>query len=324
MLRTIATIVTLSMSGPVWADSLDKLRSEVARIAETVGSEGIGASIGFAGEEPINLLNGDKSFHMMSTVKTLVSMQALELVSQGELSLDTQITLSEEDLSLISPVNLTFPRAPITTTLYSHIWTAIVDSDNSTPNAMMTAMSGPEGLNAWVIEQGVDGIDVSRNINGLFMDAYGFDNIEDTRAFIAEIEKRPGGSTAFFTEPLDTPFWDDERDTTTPNAMVDILSKFMAGDILEEEQTEVLVEIMEQTRTGAARLKGMLPPGTVVGHKTGTGHDSVNDTGWIRLPDGRVLIIAVYSRNTAPYSTKEAAIAQIARAAYDWAIFSGE
>ena len=317
----IAITAALFISGSASADSLDVLREEVARIAETVGTDGIGASIAFAGEDPIDLINGDVPFPMMSTVKTLVSMQALDLVSQGELSLDTQITLSVEDLSIISPVNLTFPRAPITTTLYSHMWTAIVDSDNSTPNAMMTAMSGPEGVDAWVRAQGIEGIDVSRNINGLFMDAYGMDSMDEVRAFIDAREAEPGGSTAFFIQPLETPFWDDPRDTSTPDALVEILSKFVAGDVLDDEHTQILVDIMEQTRTGKDRLSGMLPPGTVVGHKTGTGHDSVNDTGWMRLPDGRVLIIAVYNRNTATFAQKEMAIAQIARAAYDWALF---
>jgi len=307
------------------AARLDKLRSEVERIAETVGSDGVGASIAFAGGEPISLINGDMSFPMMSTVKTLVSMQALDLVSQGELSLDSQITISSEDLSVMSPANLTFPRAPITTTLYSHIWTAIVDSDNSTPNAMMTAMSGPEGVDAWVREQGVEGIDVSRNLNGLFMDVYGMNSMDEVRAFIDEREQEPGGMAAFFISPFDNPsFWDDQRDTTTPNAMVQLLSQFMEGEVLDPERTELLVDIMEQTRTGTDRLKGMLPPGTVVGHKTGTGHNSINDAGWIRLPDGRVLIIAVYNRNTATFAEKEMVIAQIARAAYDWALFASE
>jgi len=49
-----------------------------------------------------------------------------------------------------------------------------------------------------------------------------------------------------------------------------------------------------------------------------------NDAGWIRLPDGRVLIIAVYNRNTATFAEKEMVIAQIARAAYDWALFASE
>ncbi|MBC6455466.1 MAG: class A beta-lactamase [Hormoscilla sp. SP5CHS1] len=292
-------------------------------VPEPVDS-GVGASIAFAGEEPIALINGDRPFPMMSTVKTLVSMQALDLVSQGELTLETQIAITDEDLSVMSPVNLTFPQAPTTTKLYNLIWTAIVDSDNTTPNTMMRVMGGPEGVEAWVREQRVEGISVARNLNDLFMDAYELDSFDEVIEFLNERDQEPGGAQGFFIRPLDTPFWDDMRDTTTPDAMAQLLSQFMAGEVLDAERTEVLIDIMEQTRTGKARLQGMLPPGTVVGHKTGTGHDSINDAGWIRLPDGRVLVIAVYNRNKASFDTKEQVIAQIARAAYDWALYAAE
>lgn len=323
MLRAALVATIFFTSGPALADSLETLRSEVSRIAEVVGG-GVGASIAFPGEEPIDLINGDQRFPMMSTVKTLVSMAALDRVSKGELTLDSQITITQDDLSVMSPVNLTFPQAPTTTTLYNLIWTAIVDSDNTTPNTMMRIMGGPESVEAFLRDQGVGGISVARNLNGLFVDVYEFDSFNEVIDFFDEKEKEPGGVMGFFTRPIESPLWDDPRDTTTPNAMARLLSQFLAGDVLDDERTEVLTDILEQTRTGKARLQGMLPPGTTVGHKTGTGHDSINDAGWIRLPDGRSLVIAVYNRNTASIGAKEQVIAQIARAAYDWALYGSE
>ncbi|MTI42441.1 beta-lactamase class A [Roseibium hamelinense] len=322
-LKTVLLGVAMLISGPALADSLETLRSEVSRIAETVG-EGVGASIAFPGEPPIDLINGDRSFPMMSTVKTLVSMAALDRVSEGEMTLESQITIMEDDLSVMSPVNLTFPQAPTTTTLYNLIWTAIVDSDNTTPNTMMRVMGGPESVEAFVREQGVDEISVARNLNGLFVDVYEFDDFDEVVDFFDEKATEPGGVMGFFIRPIESPLWDDPRDTTTPNAMARLLSGFLAGDVLDEERTAILIDIMEQTRTGKARLQGMLPPGTIVGHKTGTGHDSINDAGWIRLPDGRTMVIAVYNRNTASIEAKEQVIAQIARAAYDWALYAEE
>jgi len=322
-LKTVLLGVAMLISGPALADSLETLRSEVSRIAEGVGG-GVGASIAFPGEAPIDLINGDRSFPMMSTVKTLVSMAALDRVSEGEMTLDSQITITEDDLSVMSPVNLTFPQAPTTTTLYNLIWTAIVDSDNTTPNTMMRVMGGPESVEAFVREQGVEGISVARNLNGLFVDVYEFDDFDEVVDFFDEKAKEPGGVMGFFIRPIESPLWDDPRDTTTPNAMARLLSGFLAGDVLDEERTAILIDIMEQTRTGKARLQGMLPPGTIVGHKTGTGHDSINDAGWIRLPDGRTMVIAVYNRNTASIEAKEQVIAQIARAAYDWALYAEE
>jgi beta-lactamase class A len=141
-------------------------------------------------------------------------------------------------------------------------------------------------------------------------------------ALMEEKAREPGGIMGFFVGPIDSPLLTDPRDTTTPNAMAALLSKFVAGEVVDAPRTEVLMSIMEQTRTGAGRIKGMLPPGTVVGHKTGTGHNIINDAGYIRLPDGRILVVVVYTNSPAAISQKEQAIAQIARAAYDWALYS--
>ena len=45
---------------------------------------------------------------------------------------------------------------------------------------------------------------------------------------------------------------------------------------------------MERYQTGEARLKGILPEGTIVAHKTGTVGNTTNDIGIITLPiEGR-------------------------------------
>lgn len=74
----------------------------------------------------------------------------------------------------------------------------------------------------------------------------------------------------------------------------------------------------------ADRLKGELPPGTIVAHKAGTsGVDAgiahaTNDIGLITLPDKRILAIAVFITDSrADERTREKVISRIARAAYD-------
>ena len=84
---------------------------------------------------------------------------------------------------------------------------------------------------------------------------------------------------------------------------------------------------MRSTSTGKNRLKGLLPQGTVVAHKTGysgvhktTGIiAAVNDIGVVTLPDGQVFYISVYvtdSKETEPNSAK--IIAEVSKAAYDF------
>lgn len=88
---------------------------------------------------------------------------------------------------------------------------------------------------------------------------------------------------------------------------------------------------MTETPTGLKRIKGMLPEGTVVVHKTGTSSTidevtaATNDVGLVTLPNGRYLAIAVFvSDAKADMATREAAIAKISSAMWDeWIKSSG-
>ena len=81
---------------------------------------------------------------------------------------------------------------------------------------------------------------------------------------------------------------------------------------------------MRTTKTFPTRLKGRLPAGTEVAHKTGSSgsRDGVsaatNDIGIITLPDGRHLAVAVFLRDSkASAEARDAVIARVARGAWD-------
>jgi beta-lactamase class A len=76
---------------------------------------------------------------------------------------------------------------------------------------------------------------------------------------------------------------------------------------------------MSRTRSGPGRLKGLLPMGTPVAHKTGTAGGIANDVGYITLPDGRRFAIAVFTnRSETSVSDRDRAIAEIARMLFDY------
>ena len=81
-----------------------------------------------------------------------------------------------------------------------------------------------------------------------------------------------------------------------------------------------------KTISGAKRLKGRLPAGTLVAHKTGTGGtrdgiaSATNDIGIITLPNVTHLAVAVFvSDSSADEAVRERVIARIAKAAWYWA-----
>jgi beta-lactamase class A len=114
-------------------------------------------------------------------------------------------------------------------------------------------------------------------------------------------------------------FDDDPRDTSTPRAMGKLLYRIFNGEALGAEATRIIVGIMERCRTGEGRLRGRLPPGTVVAHKTGTIGGTVNDVGVLNLPEdaGRVVIAVFIKKSDAAIETRERAIAEIGGAIRD-------
>ena len=94
--------------------------------------------------------------------------------------------------------------------------------------------------------------------------------------------------------------------------------------LLRKVRDPRLLRFMTETGTGPHRLKGLLPAGTVVAHKTGTSGTSngltsaTNDIGLITMPDGRHIAIAVFVADSkVDTAVREGVIARAARAVWD-------
>jgi beta-lactamase class A len=119
-------------------------------------------------------------------------------------------------------------------------------------------------------------------------------------------------------------FLRDPRDTGTPKGTVRLLVRAFRGEILSKPSTARLFEILKATTTSPGRLKGLLPAGTIVAHKTGTTGTvkgltaATNDSGVIFLPDGGQLAVSVYLKaSTRDDATRDAVIARIAKVAFE-------
>ena len=82
---------------------------------------------------------------------------------------------------------------------------------------------------------------------------------------------------------------------------------------------------MVETTTGTNRLKGQLPEGTAVAHKTGTSgrEDNImaafNDIGIVTLPNGKHYAIAVFITNSKENDEINAAIiAEISKSVWEY------
>ena len=114
------------------------------------------------------------------------------------------------------------------------------------------------------------------------------------------------------------------KNYSTPRAAVDVLKALQNGRGVSPAGRALLLQDLADSTPGPQRIKGLLPPGTFVAHKTGTGGThagktgATNDIGIVTLPDGRHLAIAVFVKDsTAGLVPREATIARIAKAAWD-------
>ncbi len=162
---------------------------------------------------------------------------------------------------------------------------------------------------------GITDFRVDRTTREILMDFYGLP-AATPKAVAEAISKNP----ALVTAQVDPnpAFEADPRDHTTPLAMLQLLLAIDGGKAMSPESREFLLGVMSRTRTGVGRLKGLMPKGTPVAHKTGTAGGIANDVGYITLPDGRRLAIAVFTNSSkTSEADRERAIAEIGRMLFD-------
>jgi beta-lactamase class A len=121
----------------------------------------------------------------------------------------------------------------------------------------------------------------------------------------------------------------DLRDTSSPLAMAQLVQRIATGQLLRPASRQRLLGWMENTRTGARRLRAGLPPGWRTGNKTGTGRtegttNKCNDVA-ITFPGSgqQPVVIAAYF-DSGEYTPQvearhEAVLAEVGKLAAAWA-----
>jgi beta-lactamase class A len=227
---------------------------------------------------------------MQSVYKLPIAMAVLRETESGRLDLKERIRVTKADLAppeIGSPLRDTHPDGG-EFDLAELLRAMIVESDGTASDLLLRRVS-PDGVTRFLRDCGIDAIDVATT----------------------EREMATGPQVQY-------------RNGATPRAAVDLLAALATGRCLGAESRRHLLGWMEESLPGTRRIKGLLPPGTRVAHKTGTSQTAsgltfaTNDVGLATLPDGRHLALAVFvAESKAPVETREAVIARIARAAWD-------
>ena len=260
---------------------------EITRV--TQGPVGAAAMLVETGE--IVALNGKHQFPMQSVYKLPIAMAVLHRVDEGSLKLEQKVKVETGDLIPKvhrSPLRDKFPNG-VELSLRELLQYMMVDSDGTACDVLLKLLGGPEEATKYLRNLGVEGI------------------------VVATTEKA-------MAESDDVQY----RNWSTPEAMVGLLKMLQEELGVSAKSRELLLEFMIKTPTFPGRMKGMLPAGTVVAHKTGSSGTknglsrATNDVGLVTLPDGRHIAVAVFVSDTkVDEATRDAVIAKITRAAWD-------
>jgi beta-lactamase class A len=202
----------------------------------------------------------------------------LSRVDQDEIALDEPLRYGPEDLLDYAPVAQAHVDAG-SLTVGALCRAAVSVSDNTAANLLLERIGGPLELTAFLRRTGDAVTRLDRN------------------------------------EPeLNTNIPGDERDTTSPRAMVGTMNRFLLGDLLSTRSRDRLIRWLKETTTGLDRLRAGLPAGWLAGDKTGTGiNGAANDVAIVWPPDRKPILIASYlSESETTSDARNAAHAEIA------------
>jgi beta-lactamase class A len=247
---------------------LDSLRTAIGVYLSTQPAD-VGVAVCAIEDGDTLSVNGDKMHSLMSVTKLPQALLLLHLVDQGMVSMAKPLTFTPEHLTQRTASTLVkdHPQKTFALSIPEVLRYAVGQSDNISSNVMFDAEGGPEAVTKYLRDIGINDI----TIGASYRDPY------------ALVNKNLG----------------------TAKAVALLLKKYHSDKLLADSSHQLLWKTMVESLPGADRIKGQLPPGTVVAHKTGSsGADStgtiiaLNDVGIVTLPNGKHLAIAVLVGNS--------------------------
>jgi beta-lactamase class A len=277
-----------------------ELQKQIAEIAkEAKGTVGV-----YAVEIETNrsaALDENGHYAMQSVVKVPISMAVLKMADEGRLNLDQLVNVEETDFASAnqrSPIRNEFPLGT-QMTVQDLMKNAVVESDGTASDVLQRIAGGATAVQTYVDSIGVSDIKIVWSHKEFGAEwSRQYDNWLTPRAG-AELLKK---------------LWSFSSDARTSDA----------ANGLSKQSADLLLRFMTESKNPDDRILGLLPAGTPVAHKTGTGGtqngvtSALNDVGIITMPNGNHVVIAVLvGDSTGNHQDRAGTIAKIAKAVFD-------
>ena len=267
-----------------------ELQNQIEQIASAARGR-VGVAVLLLETSETVSLNSQDHFPMQSVYKLPIGMAVMKQVDAGKIKLDQKVRVTKDDFigrTSHSPIRDKYPKGVELSVSELLAW-MLLKSDGTASDVLMKLCGGPEAIQAYLTELGIKDMIV----------------LDTEKAFAQNHSLQ-------------------YRNWTSPEAAVALLRALHERRGLSESSQTLLLKLMTESITGPKRLKGLLPAGTVVAHKTGTSGTengitaATNDIGIMTLPNGRHIAIAVFVADSpADEAAREEVIAKIAKAVWD-------
>jgi len=325
LLAVLVFILLFFPSNNFSQERIERLKKQIEGVIQEVeGEVGVAVKHLESGEELY--INGDTYFPMASVFKVPILVELMAQIIEGKFTLEDEISIQKSDQHLGSGMLSDLDAPGIKLSIRNLINLMMMISDNSATDILLTKV-GAENINNRLRKHGIEKITVNRTCQELIMDFIGMDYEKYQGLSLDEFsevyrKEREGNPEAY--EEARKNFSKVLKDQSSPHAMNRLLELIFKKEILDAESCELIVSIMLKCQTGRGRIKGELPRGTEVAHKTGTIGGTVNDSGVIYLPDdlGQVAITVFTKDMDLKTKEVEEIIAEISRFVYDYFYFT--
>jgi beta-lactamase class A len=326
MMIGIALTVFVSTAGAATSEpATQALSRELARMAAEAGGPVGVAAIAIESGERVSFAGRDR-FPLASVFKLPLAIEFLRQVDAGRLRLDQTVLISATDLEPgHSPIAVAHPSGGVTLKTSELLEQTLVEGDNTAADLLLRLCGGPGAVASRLRDLGLTEIRIDRSERELALDYFGVPAAPSPWS-LPEFERSAEKVSPALRRQAAQRFLVDSRDTSTPDAMADLLVRLQQRRLgLSPAGYDRLLALLFRCRTGADRLKGLLPPESLVAHRTGACGETegvsacTNDVGILTLPRGGHLAVAVFVKaSPRNLEARERTIARISRAVWDY------
>lgn len=285
MLARLLLLLPLVLGSASCETPRDRLERRIDRLLEPFD-----ATVGIAIRLPDGamLLRNDTPLPLLSLFKFPVALAAIERSIRDSIPLTTPLPVGPEwlDAGTYSPMRDSLPPQGGRVRLADLVAYAVTRSDNIACDLLIDFAGGIDSVGRYL----------QRHV--------------------------PADFRIVATERTMHLALDNQRlNTASPSSVVGLFEALLRGELLPPPQTEWLCKLLEHTTTGPDKLRAGIPRHIRLGHKTGSSDRTPegiriadNDAGYLLLPDGRTLLLAVLVTDSREEDARNAAlIAAIAR-----------